>query len=277
MNPKELLQSFKNKSPEKIAEKRDRPKEVGQILSEQMEMIMKEFRRSNFGLFTSAFTAGLEIGFSVLFMCTIYSMFGEGMAPEQMKLFLALCYPIGFIFVIIGRSELFTEHTALALLPVLNRKVTLSNLLTLWGLVYLGNVIGGMIFAFILSKIGPDVGFIDPIAFEHLAHELVDHNWSTILGSALLAGWMMGLLGWLVTSSQETISRMLVIVFVTSIIGIAGLHHCIIGSIEVFTGMISSTEITFSDYLRFQLWATIGNTIGGSFFVSVLKYSHVNA
>ena len=257
------------------APKSDKPKEVNQILDEQIETSLKEFERSNIGLFLSSLTAGLEIGFSVLFMGTIYTMFAGTASPEALKIYLALCYPIGFIFVIIGRSELFTEHTALAILPVLNRSVLIKDLLVLWGLVYLGNLIGGYLFSYLLAYVGPGIGFIDAMAFEHLAHELVNYEWHVILLSALLAGWMMGLLGWLVTSSQETISRIFIIILVTMIIGVAGLHHCSVGSIEVFLGLISSENITLMDYVNFQFWATIGNAIGGSVFVAVLKFSNV--
>lgn len=253
----------------------DRPKDVEQILDEQIATSLHDFRRSNLGLFMSAFTAGLEIGFSVLFMGTVFTLFGEMMSNEMLKLSLALCYPIGFIFVIIGRSELFTEHTALAILPVLKGSVKLKSLFGLWGLVYSGNLIGGFLFSFLITYLGPKIGFISEGSFFGLAHHLLEFDWMTILFSALLAGWMMGLLGWLVTSSQETISRIFVIILVTSIIGIAGLHHCIVGSIEVFSGFLMSPEIHFMDYLKFQVWATLGNAIGGTFFVAILKYSHV--
>lgn len=257
------------------SDKLDKPKEVNRILEEQLEASLHEFNRSNSGLLISAFGAGLEVGFSVLLMGTIFTLFGHLVSPESLKMYLALSYPLGFIFVIIGRSELFTEHTALALLPVLNKSVQVGDLFKLWGLVYLGNIIGGFIFSFLLTVIGPSVGFINEEAFYHLAYELTRYEWYTILASALLAGWMMGLLGWLLTSSQETISRIVVIVLVTTIIGIAGLHHCIVGSIEVFAGFITSGKITLFDYLKFQIWATIGNATGGAVFVAILKFSHV--
>jgi len=273
---KNLHRKF-NKKKEKSASNVDRPKEVAQILEEQIDAGLKEFNRSNFGLFISSFAAGLEIGFSILFMSTIFTTFHDQLNPELLKMYLAMCYPIGFIFVIIGRSELFTEHTALAILPVLNRSVSLKDLFILWGLVYLGNIVGGFLFGLLLVKIGPSVGFADHESFYWLAHKLIDHDWSVIFFSALLAGWMMGLLGWLVTSSQETISRIIVIILVTFIIGLAGLHHCIVGSIEVFAGMLVSSEITLTDYLVFQVWASVGNAIGGAVFVAILKFSHVKA
>ena len=150
--------------------KSDQPKKVHQIMDEQIKMSLHEFSRSNVGLFISAFAAGLEIGFSVLFIGTIYTMFGGQVSPEKLQLILGLCYPLGFIFVIIGRSELFTEHTALAVLPVLNRSVTISDLLQLWGIVYLGNILGGFIFGLFLVFLGERIGFITNEAFYFMAH-----------------------------------------------------------------------------------------------------------
>lgn len=252
-----------------------KPKEVRQILEEQIDASLQEFNRSNTGLFMSAFTAGLEIGFSILAIGTVFTLFSDLISPESLKVYLALCYSVGFIFVIIGRSELFTEHTALAILPVLNRSVSLKELFALWGIVYAGNLLGGFLFGFLLVNVGPQVGFINQESFYFLAHELVKFEWNVIFLSALLAGWMMGLLGWLVTSSQETVSRILMIILVTALIGLGGLHHCIVGSIEVFAGMITSERISSMDYFKFQLWATLGNIIGGSVFVAVLKFSHI--
>lgn len=262
-------------SVENGAKKLDKPKEVGEILEEQLETSLREFNRSNMGLFISAFTAGLEIGFSILLMGTVVNLFYADVSPSVMHLLLALCYPLGFIFVIIGRSELFTEHTALAIMPVLRGKVSIKDLLILWGVVYAGNLIGGFVFSLGYVHVAPHIGIVSKAVLHDLAIEFLDYDSWIILMSALLAGWMMGLLGWLVTSSQETISRILLVIFVTFTIGLGGLHHCIVGSIEILSGMMASPEISIVDYGRFQLWATLGNSIGGAVFVAVLKYSHV--
>lgn len=255
--------------------KPDKPKDVGEILEEQLETSMKEFNRSNTGLFISAFTAGLEIGFTILLMGSVYTLYAGNVSPQTLHMYLALCYPLGFIFVIIGRSELFTEHTSLAIMPVLSRNVKLRDLFILWGVVYSGNLLGGYIFSLLNTAVAPAIGIISKEALFNLAREFLHYDSWIMLMSALLAGWMMGLLGWLVTSSQETISRILVILFVTFTIGFTGLHHCIVGSIEIFSGMLVSPEITFIDYLRFQFWVTLGNSLGGAVFVAILKYSHV--
>ncbi|MEM6845046.1 MAG: formate/nitrite transporter family protein [Bacteroidota bacterium] len=267
-----------NAKSEKVKEEvnqRSQPKEGEQILKEQVQMALTEYRRHNKALFFSSFSGGLEVGFSLLLMGLLYTMFHGQMTKAGLDFALAFAYPIGFIFVILGRSELFTEHTTLAVLPVLNRSVSIRRLLELWTLIFVGNLLGGYVFALLTSQMAPAMGIISIEAFEHLAEKMLKYNWWITLGSAIFAGWLMGLLSWLNSSSQDTISRIFIIVLVTATIGLAGLHHSIVGSIEVFTGFLVSSKVTFGDYLFFQLWATLGNIIGGTVFVAVVKYSHL--
>ncbi len=264
------------KRQEDLKEALNKPKEINEILNEQIETAMHEHNRSGQDLFLSAISAGLEIGFSVFLMGAIYTLFHDIVHPSVLHVLLAFAYPLGFIFVIIGKSELFTEHTTLAVIPVLNKNATIKSLLILWGIIYAGNLIGGYIFGYILSVLPKELEAIEYNAFEVLAETLIKYPWYIILVSGILAGWLMGLLSWLITSSQETISRIIIITLITTVIGIGGLHHAIVGSIEVFTALLTSKSVTFSNYFHVQLWATVGNIIGGVVFVAFVKFSHVN-
>ena len=93
-----------------------------------------------------------------------------------------------------------------------------------------------------------------------------------IFVSAIVAGWLMGLLSWLLASSRDTISRIVMIYMITAVMSFTGLHHSIIGSVEVFSGMLSSPDISVWDYLSFQSTALMGNAFGGAIFVALLKY-----
>ena len=250
----------------------NRPKKVNEILEEQINTAVNEYERSNFRLLISAFAAGLEIGFSVFLIAVLFSQFHDQISSPYLHLILSLAYPIGFIFVIIGRSELFTEHTTLAVLPVLNRVSSIMDLLQLWGIILIGNLVGGYIIGLLLTYVAPNLGIIESSSFVYIASEILHHSNLTILGSAIMAGWLMGLLSWLVASAQETISRIFLIIMVTATIGMGGLHHSIVGSIEVFTGMLNSSDINIVDYFRFQSVAIFGNAIGGVFFVAIVKY-----
>jgi formate-nitrite transporter family protein len=264
-----------DKSTQEVKKTLLEPKTYREILEEQIESGLKEHQRNNTSLFISSISAGLEVGFSVFLMGVIYTLFFETSSEAAIHTALALSYPLGFIFVIIGRSELFTEHTTLAVVPVLNGSTSILSLFQLWGVVLLGNLIGGYFFGFVITIIAPAMGIISYEAFLHLAQKMVEYDWEIILGSAIIAGWLMGLLSWLMNSSKDTISRIFMIILITATIGIGGLHHSVVGSIEVFAGLITSSEITLNEYLQFQLWATLGNMIGGVFFVAVVKFSHV--
>ncbi len=251
----------------------DQPKESEEILKEQYASSIMEYRRSQSGLFLSAFTAGLEIGFSIILMGLLYTTFVETVDENALHLIVSLGYPLGFIFVIIGRSQLFTEQTSLAVIPFLKGVVTFKELMKLWAVVLIGNLIGGTLFAIFIAWIGPERDIVSPEAFVEFAHVLTSPTWYIILGSAILAGWMMGLLGWLITTAQETISRVFMIVLVTFVIGYGKLHHCIVGSIELVGGLIHSSDPDLGLYGTTILFSILGNVIGGAFFVAGLKYS----
>ncbi|WP_425390548.1 formate/nitrite transporter family protein [Ekhidna sp.] len=261
--------------PKRVRDVSNEPKPIGDILQEQIKIGLEEYNRSSRNMFFSALAAGMEIGFSLYVIAIIYSYLGDG-DPTTLHFALALGYPIGFVLVVLGRSELFTEQTTLAVLPVLNGHKRIPQLLKLFGIIYFGNLVGGYIIGGLLVVLTPPIEVIELESYYHIAHKMIKYDSWVIFGSALLAGWLMGLLSWLVTSSQETISRIFIVILITFIIGLGNLHHSIVGSIEVFAGLISSPDISIGDYIHFQWYTTIGNIIGGVLFVSIIKYASIN-
>ena len=179
---------------------------------------------------------------------------------------------MGFIFVILGRSELFTEQTTLAVLPTLGGRASIESLLRLWVVVFVANTAGAAVFAGLVSQIGPALAVIDPRVFGTLAHRIADHSARVMFLSGIFAGWLMGLLSWLVAAARDTISQIVLVWLVTSVIGYANLHHAIVGGVEVMAGAFSGQGIGPSDFGRFLLWVSLGNIVGGVVFVAFLKY-----
>lgn len=247
------------------------------ILGQQIMEGSLALKLSGLALFLSATSAGLDLGFSLLGVALIKTL-TEGWTGGELvpRILAALMYPIGYVFVILGRSELFTEHTTLAVLPVLNGQATVTRLARLWAIVYAGNVTGALLFAALFAHFGPSLHVVTEEVIVTLAHTLVDLHWSTIAVSGLLAGWLMGLLGWLVTASRDTVSQIVLIVLVTGLIGLGHLHHCIMGAAEVMAAVLVSDQITLGDFGHFLLWTTLGNAVGGVLFVALLKYSHIS-
>ena len=134
-----------------------------------------------------------------------------------------------------------------------------------------------VLFALFIALLLPALGVAGPETFTDIARRLVDHAPTTIVLSAVLAGWLMGLLSWLVTAARDTTGKMLVIWLVTGTIALAGLHHCIAGTVEVVAGMVAGEGIGLVDGVRCLMLATVGNAVGGFVFVALIKYGHASS
>jgi len=244
----------------------------GEILKEQIIEGCETYDRSKSSILLSSFTAGLEIGFSFLMLCSLFSFLEGKVAEETIFKLIAFVYPIGFILVVLGKSILFTEQTSLLALPVLNNRRSVWSLFQIWGVVILGNLAGGMLIALTVSWLGSGLNLFEAEVIAKIGEHFVDYDILTIFLSAIMAGWLMGLLSWLVTSSKETTAEILIIYVITAVMGFTGLHHSIIGHIEIFAGMLVSDKITFIVYLKTLVTALAGNAVGATVFVALLKY-----
>lgn len=259
---------------ENAAESPDRPKSNRHILADELARGLTELERPARGLALSGLSAGLDIGFGVLLMATFLSLAGPETSHLGREAGRAALYSVGFIFVILGRSELFTEHTTLAVFPVLAGRAPAWRLGRLWGIVYAANLVGAAAFALLAAGLGPALGIRSPAAFDEIALPLVELAPLPMFLSALLAGWLMGLLSWLLSAARDSTSRILLTAIVASAIGFLGLHHCIVGTVEVLSAVFAGSAVGPGDFGRFLLWATAGNAVGGVVFVALIKYGH---
>ncbi|MGC1513990.1 MAG: formate/nitrite transporter family protein, partial [Maribacter sp.] len=242
------------------------------ILVKQLCEGLDTYRKNRVSTFLSSFMAGLEIGFSFMLVAIIYSLFGGKIEDTYVPYLASFVYPLGFILVVLGKSVLFTEQTSLLSLPVISGRKTVVDVMSLWGIVIVGNLIGGYFIGGFIVWIGPELGIISHSGIEKLAEHVNHFSREIILGSSVLAGWLMALLSWTITSTKSASGKIMVIYIITFIIAMAGLHHSIVGSIEVFAGFLISDKIGIVDYLTFQSTALVGNAIGGVVFVAILKY-----
>jgi formate/nitrite transporter FocA (FNT family) len=262
----------KPRLPKLEEEKPQKPYE--QIMLSELVTGLHEFERPSIGLLLSSLSGGLDVSFSVLLMAVIWTLVHSTFPEAVTTLLVANMYTIGFIFVVIGRSELFTEHTSRAMFPVIDGRATWIGLARLWALVYVGNLIGVALFALIVAFAGPPLKIIDPAALGHLATNLVDRSAVLMIVSAGLAGWLMGLMAWLVSACRETISQIVVVWLIATTIAVARLPHAIVGSGEVLASLFAGQGTTPGDFFYFLAFTTLGNSIGGVVFVAGLKYSH---
>lgn len=240
------------------------------ILDEEIREAEQELERSPRSLLIAGLMAGLAIGVSLFLMGVVLTLAPDDPAAPLTTFLLANAHTIGFIIAILGRTDLFTEYTTLAILPVLEGRASPADLLRFWGWIYGANLLGGAAFALLTLVLGPALGVIDAGRLAATAHELTGHAWWVMLLSAVLAGWLMGLLAWLVTSSRDTIGQIFFIWLIVFFISIASLHHSISGFVVVFFGWIEGA-IAVGAIGRFVLWVTFGNALGGVAFAVLTR------
>lgn len=234
----------------------------------------EQLRRPFVSLLISAIAAGLILGFTVMAVAVASTLLlGFEQSPLVIRLGTALVYPLGFIICLMSGTQLFTEHTATAVYPILEQRSNFLALFRLWGVVIVGNMIGALGSAALLTM--ADEVIQAKIGYEYIAHHLVHFDHATIVISGILAGWLMALGGWLILATPPTISQIVCIYIVTFLIGLGGLHHSIAGSVEMFTGLFISDQFSWSEGIQFICFAILGNLIGGSVFVAILNYSHI--
>lgn len=262
------------RNPKHSHESESPKKDPEEILRDEIHEGRDAAERSSSSLFLSGLSAGLDIGFGLFLAAVALTTMNGAVAQTPAALLVAAMTGVGFVFVVLGRSELFTEQTTLAILPVLSGKATLSSLARVWAVVYVANLVGAAGFAALAVTIGPSLGVIDPKMFGEISSPLIAHPGWVIVLSGLLAGWLMGLLSWLVTASRDTISQILLTWIVAMVISFCHLHHVVLGSVEVLASAFAGQGVSAADFGHFLLWTTIGNALGGPLFVAIIKYGH---
>ncbi len=234
---------------------------------------IEQHKRPWFSLFLSSLAAGLILGFAGMCVALTTQLFPSSEHFFLKRLSVALVYPVGFIVSIISGTQLFTEHTATALYPVLDRKINVKSLLILLGIVLLGNLFGTFCSSILLflsdSMIFASNGFIE------IANDLLSYSPQEIFVGAILAGWLMAQGGWLVLATSSSSAQVLCIYIITFIIGYGGLPHSIAGSSEIFSALFHSANPNYLGSVIFICSAALGNLFGGTLFVGVLNYAHI--
>jgi len=231
----------------------------------------KELERTPQALAWSGLAAGLSMGFNLV---------AEGLLRSHLPdtswrpLVAKLGYSIGFLIVILGSQQLYTENTLTPIVPLLTRKSgeMLGRVLRLWAIVLVTNLIGMIIFAWVVAR---TTLFDMEVhrAFLGLASEALRGDFATTLVRAIFAGWLIALLVWMLPGAQT--AQVPVIIGMTYLVGLAGLAHIVAGSVEV-AYLVARGAATWGDYLgRFVAPTLLGNTLGGVTLVAALNHAQV--
>jgi formate/nitrite transporter FocA (FNT family) len=228
----------------------------------------EELDRSTGALFWSALAAGLTMGLSLTGHGLLRAALPNATWRPAIE---SLGYTVGFVFVVAGRQQLFTENTLTPVLPVLRRRSRLPDMLRLWGVVLVANLIGALAFGWVAATT-PVFQPSAKAAFLEVAREVIEPSFGELFLRAIVAGWLIALMVWLLPAAEH--ARLAMIVLPTYIIAFAHLTHSIAGSVDVFY-LISAGAASWADYGRFITSALLGNIIGGVVFVALINHKQV--
>ena len=231
----------------------------------------EELQRAVSALAWSALAAGLSMGFSFIAEALLKSLL-----PQQPwhRLITQLGYSVGFLIVVLGRQQLFTENTLTVVLPLLRNKDlhTLVRMLRLWAIVLTTNLVGTFLFALCVAKID----IFDPRTTTSMIEIGQAHMGAPFLIAfmrSIFAGWLIALMVWLLPGAET--ARVGIIIIITYLIGLGGFNHIIAGSTTVFY-LVVQGEVSLGAYFtQFFLPTILGNVLGGLSLVAALGHAQV--
>lgn len=232
-----------------------------------------ELTRSTSSLFWSGLAAGLSMGSSMMAEGFLISYLPKA---EWVPLISNFGYCIGFLIVILGRQQLFTENTLTPVLPLLNKRTgkLLWNVLRLWGIVLIANLLGTLLFSLIVVY-SPTFSPHIMQTFADIGHKAIEPDFLTTLARGGFAGWLIALMVWLIPYAES--EKVWVIIILTYLVGLGHFSHVIVGSVEVFT-LALMQEVSWGSVLAtYLLPALIGNILGGVIVVAALNYAQVKS
>ena len=222
-------------------------------------------------LFFSGLAAGLAI--TITFM-----LYASLTAATDGPILSVLLYPLGFIYIIIGGYQLYTENTLPPVALTLERLASLPTLLRHWTIVLAGNFVGGAIGAAVLSYGGVFTGeTVD--AARYISQGGFTVEFVPLFFKAAMAGLIVAGVVWVGFASTDSVSRMLVVYLAFLAIPLGDLFHVVVSFTEVLflffeDGIpLYGAEISlYSGIVGFVMPVLLGNTIGGVVLVTLVNY-----
>lgn len=216
------------------------------------------------------FLSGVAAGFAITVTVLAYAV-GTAAVDGSSGLVGPLFYPVGFIFIVIGHYQLYTENTLPPVALVLLRLISIPGLLRIWGLVLFGNLVGVSIGAYVLantSVLSPEAAAVAA----GFGAEALHLSWWDLFFKGIFAGWLVAGLVWLDHAASSVTARILIVFFIMYLVPAMGLFHIITSTCDALYLFFEGGAALWPLAWHFLLPVLLGNTLGGVVLVAVLNY-----
>ncbi len=239
-------------------------------LEETFDRILEEgharLDRPLLPLLSTGFLGGVDVGVGVLAYLVVETKTGD-------QLLASLAFTVGFVALLLAKSELFTENFLVPVISVVAKVGTLTQLVRLWTLTLAANLVAGFLMAWMIVVALPEVHEAAVQAGSHYAHLGV--SWRSFL-LAVLAGAVITLLTRMQHATGHLGPQLLAAVMMSFVLVGAELFHSVLDSIMMFAGLLTAkADYTYLDWLGALGWSAFGNLVGGLVLVTSLRLLRV--
>ena len=215
--------------------------------------------------------AGAYIGFGANVFVLATAAGGDPFQSMVAKLIGAALFPVGLMMVILCGAELFTGNNLLTL-ALMDKKITAGKMLKNWVIVYIGNLIGSVLLAFVLAKSGL---FADAAGERAMA--IAASKTSIPFMPAVLRGIgcniLVVLACWLQAGAKDMIGKIFAIWFPIMMFVFAGFEHSVANMTYIPLGIFLGADVSWGAFFLANLVpVTIGNLIGGAVVIPFAYY-----
>lgn len=213
--------------------------------------------------------SGVAGGFAITITFLLYASMTA--ATDGDPILSVLLYPLGFIYIIIGGYQLYTENTLPPVALTLERLASLTALLRHWLIVLAGNFTGGAFGAIVLAYTGvfsPEAA----LAAEEIALKGVETDFWDLFFKGAFAGLIVAGVVWVEFAAKDTISRLIVIYLAFLAIPLGNLFHVVVAFTEFIYILLLGEVGAILGFTEFVIPVLLGNTIGGVLLVTVVNY-----
>jgi formate/nitrite transporter FocA (FNT family)/nucleotide-binding universal stress UspA family protein len=214
------------------------------------------------------FFSGLAAGFAITITYLLYASMS---AKTDSSVIAALLYPLGFIYIIIGGYQLYTENTLPPVALTLERLASVPALFRHWLVVLAGNFTGGALGAVALAYGGVFDEKTKAVAIDIAEKGLETSAWSLFFKAAF-AGLIVAGVVWMIFAASDTISRLVIVYLAFLAIPLGNLFHVVVSFTEVVYLMLVEDLAVLVGMTEFVVPVLLGNTLGGILLVTVVNY-----
>jgi formate/nitrite transporter FocA (FNT family) len=232
----------------------------------------RRLKRSRLELCSTSLVAGFDIVFGVIAIATVTALVTPAVGPSAAHMIGSLFFGIAFIFIVVGRSELFTENFFVPISALRRGTLTKLKLAELWTISPIMNILGGAALIVVATTKGV-LPHGTPDALNELANHIDDLPLWSAFCSAIIGGALITAMTWMVEGVGTVGGRIVVAWVAGTLLAMASLNHVIVVTLELIFGMRLGTTITLQDTLVNFAIAAAGNMLGGLIFVTFTRTS----